>query len=123
VGEDDTSDADSQLELAQAQKFKFGYSPDRRLNIEAIQLTPVLLEDDDFYFHLLSGELFPGSNPIADTTPPFGLYPINLNHFPHPCRRNPFAAYALQQPRRALWCRLESAWDRRVHVLPLTSRT
>ncbi len=71
-----------------------GFTPTGRLNIEAVQLAPVLIEDDDYYFHLLGGELFLGSDLIADSSPPFGLYPTNLNHFQHPGRGNPFAAYA-----------------------------
>jgi hypothetical protein len=90
MGEDNTSDGDFRATLAS----KFGYTPDRRLNIEAIQLAPVLIEDDDYYFHLLGGQLFLGSDLIADSSPPFGLYPTNLNHFQQPGRGNPFAAYA-----------------------------
>jgi len=71
-----------------------GFTPTGRLNIEAVQLAPVLIEDDDYYFHLLGGELFLGSDLIADSSPPFGLYPTNLNHFQHPGRGNPFAAFA-----------------------------
>ncbi len=47
--------------------------------MEGLQLSPVLVEDDDFYFHLLGGEVF-ASGLIADTTPPFGLYLANFNH-------------------------------------------
>jgi 5-methylthioadenosine/S-adenosylhomocysteine deaminase len=57
----------------------FGFAPDGRLNIESLQLAPVLLEDDDFYFHLLGAEVFPGTGLIADTTPPFMLYLANFN--------------------------------------------
>ena len=61
-----------------------------RLNLEAIQLSPLLVEDDDFYFHLLGGDLFTESGLIADTTPPFRLYPANFNHLQS--SGNPFAA-------------------------------
>jgi cytosine/adenosine deaminase-related metal-dependent hydrolase len=71
-----------------------GFTPDGRLNFEAVQLAPVLVEDDDFYFHLLAGELFPSTNLIADDTPPFRLYPTNLNHFQGPRLGNPFASLA-----------------------------
>jgi len=67
----------------------FGLAPNGRLNIEAIQLAPVLVEDDDFYFHLLGAEVF-GSGLIADETPPFMLYPANFNQI-QPLG-NPFAA-------------------------------
>jgi len=56
----------------------FGLAPDGRLNIEGLELTPALIEDDDFYFHLLGAETFPDGL-IADTTPPFKLYAANFN--------------------------------------------
>ncbi len=70
--------------------FYFGLAPNGRLNIEGIQLAPVLVEDDDFYFHLLGGEVFAGSGLVADDTPPFGLYLANFNHIQR--LGNPFAA-------------------------------
>ena len=48
--------------------------------MEAIQLSPVLVEDDDFYFHLMGAEVSNGTGLIADNTPPFKLYPANFNH-------------------------------------------
>jgi hypothetical protein len=69
---------------------RLGLTPDGRLNIEGIQLSPVLVEDDDFYFHLLEADAFSGSGLIADTTPPFALYRANLNHVQ--TLGNPFAA-------------------------------
>jgi hypothetical protein len=68
----------------------FGLAPSGRLNMEGIQLTPVLVEDDDFYFHLLGGEVFANSSLIADTTPPFGLYLANFNQIQ--LLGNPFIA-------------------------------
>ncbi len=59
--------------------FFFGLTPNGRLNIERIMLTPVLLQDDDFYFHLLGAEVFEDSGLISDHTPPFGLYLANFN--------------------------------------------
>ncbi len=70
--------------------FYFGLAPNGRLNIEGIQLAPVLVEDDDFYFHLLGGEVFAGSGLVADDTPPFGRYLANFNHIQR--LGNPFAA-------------------------------
>ena len=67
----------------------FGLAPNGRLNIEGIQLSPVLVEDDDFYFHVLAGEVF-ANGLIADTTPPFGLYPANFNQIQ--LLGNPFIA-------------------------------
>ncbi len=72
--------------------FYFGLAPDGRLNIEGIQLAPVLVEDDDFYFHLLGAEVSTGSGLIADDTPPFGLYLANFNQV-QPLG-NPFGANA-----------------------------
>ena len=69
----------SDSQFRQLLTFYFWLAPDGRLNIEGIQLAPVLLEDDDFYFHLLGAEVFPGSGLIADGTPPFMLYPANFN--------------------------------------------
>jgi hypothetical protein len=57
----------------------FGLAPNGRLNMEGVQLSPVLVEDDDFYFHLLGGEVF-ANGLIADTPPPFGVYLANFNH-------------------------------------------
>jgi hypothetical protein len=68
----------------------FKLAPNGLLNMEGIQLTPVLVEDDDFYFHLLGGEVFANSGLIADTTPPFGLYLANFNQIQ--ALANPFIA-------------------------------
>jgi 5-methylthioadenosine/S-adenosylhomocysteine deaminase len=70
--------------------FFVGLDPQGRLNIEAIQLSPLLVEDDDFYFHFLGGEVFAESGLIADITPPYRLYPANFNHIQS--SGNPFAA-------------------------------
>ena len=37
----------------------------------------LLVEDDDFYFHLQGGEVSPITGLIADDTLPFGLYLAN----------------------------------------------
>jgi 5-methylthioadenosine/S-adenosylhomocysteine deaminase len=68
----------------------FGLTPDGRLNMEGVQLSPVLVQDDDFYFHLLGGDVSSVTGLIADTTPPFGLYLTNLNAIQH--LGNPFSA-------------------------------
>jgi hypothetical protein len=52
----------------------FGMDGVGRLNIEAVALKPLVDRDDDFLSHLLDGDL------AADSTPPFKLYPANLNH-------------------------------------------
>jgi 5-methylthioadenosine/S-adenosylhomocysteine deaminase len=56
----------------------FGTDAGGRLNIEAIALKPPIDRDDDFLRALLDGDLRNGL--IDDPTPPFGLYPANLNH-------------------------------------------
>src|SRR6516162_4754773 len=58
--------------------FFFGLAPDGRLNIEGLHLSPALIEDDHFYFHVLGGEVSPTSGLIADDSPPFGLYLSNF---------------------------------------------
>jgi 5-methylthioadenosine/S-adenosylhomocysteine deaminase len=67
----------------------FGLAANGRLNMEGVELSPVLIEDDDFYFHLLGGEVSPITGLIADDTPPFGLYLANFNQI-QPLG-NPFA--------------------------------
>jgi len=67
-------------EFRQLLTFYFELAPDRRLNIERIHLAAALVEDDDFYFHLLGGEVLPSSGLIAGDMPTFELYPANLNH-------------------------------------------
>jgi cytosine/adenosine deaminase-related metal-dependent hydrolase len=87
LGKDNLSALAFQLYLAS--EFRFEQSI--VANIEGIQLAPVLVEDDDFYFHLLGGDLSRPSGLIGDTSPPFGLYPANLNHV-SPGWGNPFDA-------------------------------
>jgi hypothetical protein len=55
----------------------FGTDADGRLNIEAVALKPAIDRDDDFLRALLNGRVSNGL--IDDPTPPFGLYPANLN--------------------------------------------
>jgi cytosine/adenosine deaminase-related metal-dependent hydrolase len=72
--------------------FFVGLDSQGRLNLEAVQLSPLLVEDDDFYFHLLGGEVFAESGLVADITPPYRLYATNLNHLQR--SGNPLAAPA-----------------------------
>ncbi len=60
------------------------------LTTMGIQLLPVFVEDDHFYFHLLGGEVSANTGLIADDKPPFGLYPANFNQI-QPLG-NPFVA-------------------------------
>jgi 5-methylthioadenosine/S-adenosylhomocysteine deaminase len=57
-----------------------GVLPDGALNLERVQLLPLFAADDDFLGHLLRGELDHATGLLADPTPPFVLYPANLNH-------------------------------------------
>jgi Amidohydrolase family len=57
-----------------------GVLPDGSLNLERVQLTPLLQTDDDFLSHLLRAEIDAGTGLLADPTPPYALYPANLNH-------------------------------------------
>jgi hypothetical protein len=56
-----------------------GVLPDGSLNLEAMQLNPLLEDDDDFLAHELHGDVDPATGLIADPTPPYELYPGNLN--------------------------------------------
>jgi 5-methylthioadenosine/S-adenosylhomocysteine deaminase len=61
-----------------------GVLPDGSLNLERIQLDPLFEADDDFLGHILQGDIDPDTGLIADTTPPYKLYPANLNQIgPH----------------------------------------
>lgn len=84
-GASDLTDA----EFRQWLTFYFGLAPNGRLNMEGVQLSPVLVEDDDFYFHMLGGEVSI-TGLIDDDTPPFGLYLTNFNQIQ--LLGNPFMA-------------------------------
>jgi hypothetical protein len=56
-----------------------GVLPDGSLNLERVQLDPLLEDDDDFLGQLLRGEVDPATGLLADPTPPYKLYPANLN--------------------------------------------
>lgn len=68
---------------------------DGSLNLERIQLLPLFAADDDLLGHLLRAELDPTTSLLADPTPPFALYPANLNHVGP--LGNPFAGIELAQ--------------------------
>ena len=57
-----------------------GVLPDGSLNLEKVQLAPLFTADDDFLVHLLHADVDPLTGLVADSTPPFALYPANLNH-------------------------------------------
>ena len=53
--------------------------PDGSLNLERVQLLPLFAADDDFFAHVLHGDVDPATGLIDDPTPPFDLYPADLN--------------------------------------------
>ena len=56
-----------------------GTLPDGSLNLERVQLLPLFAADDDFLRHVLHGDLDPVTGLVADPTPPYALYPANVN--------------------------------------------
>lgn len=46
------------------------------------QLTPLFQADDDFLQHIVHADINPTTGLIDDPTPPYDLYPANLNHLP-----------------------------------------
>jgi len=76
---------------------------DGKLNLEAIQLTPLLPDEDDFFFDLLGARIDSDTHLLSDSTPPYKLYPANANQMSN--GTNPLAA-----------SRFEDRWYR----LPLT---
>lgn len=56
----------------------FAHLFDGRLNLERIDLAPLLTDDNHFYFSVLEGKHTPTGLP-ADQAPPFHLYPANVN--------------------------------------------
>jgi hypothetical protein len=67
-----------------------GSLSDGSLNLEAVQLAPLFTADDDFLGHLLRGQVDQATGLLSDPTPPFALYPANLNHVSP--LGNPFSA-------------------------------
>jgi hypothetical protein len=67
-----------------------GVVPDGSLNLERVQLDPLFEDDDDFAMHELHGDVEPAAGLLADPTPPYRLYPANLNQIGP--LGNPFSA-------------------------------
>jgi 5-methylthioadenosine/S-adenosylhomocysteine deaminase len=93
----------SDTQFRQLLTFYLGLAPNGFLNIEGLHLAPALVEEDDFYFHLLGAEVFEGSGLIADDTPPFTLYLANFNQvqplgnpFGAPSYRNRYFSFCSQ---------------------------
>jgi hypothetical protein len=57
----------------------FGTDASGRLNLEGLALVPPVDGGNDFLRALLNGDIDPATGLLADPTPPFGLYPANLN--------------------------------------------
>jgi hypothetical protein len=55
-----------------------GLTPDKKLNLERLMLTPLLENDDEFFFDVL-GAQFSATGLLNDPTPPFMLYRSNPN--------------------------------------------
>ncbi len=66
-----------------------------KLNLERLTLTPLLAEDDEFFFDLLGVRINSGTGLLADPTPPFQLYPFNANQLANGV--NPFAPPMFEQ--------------------------
>jgi hypothetical protein len=56
-----------------------GVLPGGSLNIERMQMAPLLAADDDFFGHVLHGDVDSATGLLADPTPPFVLSPANLD--------------------------------------------
>jgi cytosine/adenosine deaminase-related metal-dependent hydrolase len=56
-----------------------GVLPDGSLNLERVRLDPLFEDDDDFAVHELHGDVDPTTGLLADPTPPYKLYPADLN--------------------------------------------
>jgi cytosine/adenosine deaminase-related metal-dependent hydrolase len=74
---------------------KVGRRRDGSLNIESIQLAPLLTVDNDFLSHILRAEV-DENGLIADPTPPFTLYAANFNQVTP--QGNPFAGWSAEAP-------------------------
>jgi 5-methylthioadenosine/S-adenosylhomocysteine deaminase len=56
-----------------------GLTPDNKLNLEQLTLTPLLEVDDEFFFDVLGAQIDPATGLLVDSTPPFRLYRSNPN--------------------------------------------
>jgi hypothetical protein len=56
-----------------------GVLPDGSLNLERIRLEPLFEADDDLIAHVLHADIDPSTGLLADSDPPYRLYPANLN--------------------------------------------
>jgi hypothetical protein len=56
-----------------------GLTPGGKLNLERLTLTPILEDDDELFFDVLGARISPTTGLLIDATPPFLLYPSNIN--------------------------------------------
>ena len=80
-----------------------GLAPGNKLNLERLTLTPVLVDDDELFFDVLGARISPTTGLLIDATPPFLLYPSNINQLQD--GDNPFAPDDYENR----WCRLPRA--------------
>jgi hypothetical protein len=66
-----------------------GFAPGDKLNLERLTLTPLLENDDEFFFDVLGARIISMTGLLLDATPPFMLYPLNANQLQS--GDNPFA--------------------------------
>ena len=66
-----------------------------RLNLERLTLAPPLEDEDAFFFDLLGAQINLATGLIDDPTPPFQLYPSNLNQAPG--GKDPFSPEAFEE--------------------------
>jgi hypothetical protein len=66
-----------------------GLAPGDKLNLERLTLTPLLENDDEFFFDVLGARISSMTGLLTDATPPFLLYPSNANQLQG--GDNPFA--------------------------------
>ena len=51
-----------------------GLTPDNKLNLERLTLTPLLEDDDEFFFDVLGARIDQATGLLVDSAPPFKLY-------------------------------------------------
>jgi hypothetical protein len=56
-----------------------GLAPDNKLNLERLTLTPLLEDDDEFFFDVLGARIDQATGLLVDSAPPFKLYQSNPN--------------------------------------------
>jgi 5-methylthioadenosine/S-adenosylhomocysteine deaminase len=66
-----------------------GLAPGGNLNLERLTLTPLLENDDEFFFDVLGARISSTTGLLMDVMPPFMLYPSNTNQLQG--GDNPFA--------------------------------